>query len=92
MKRLFTVLAVLFALGLSTSAFAKDTSVTLKVKGWHCAHCAAHTAKALEKIKGVEKVTTATEKGTVVVKYDDAKTNLEALKKAVKGSGFTVAS
>lgn len=92
MKRILALVAVVFALGLSTSAFAQDQSVTLKVHGWHCAHCAAATAKALEKVKGVEAVNTALDKGTVKVKYDDTKTSLKQIKKAVTGSGFTVVS
>ena len=69
-------------------ALAKDATTTLAVKGWHCGGCSAKTESALKKVDGVKNVTADDEKNTVVVAYDDSKTNEKALIDAVKKSGF----
>ena len=70
------------------AAFAKDTTSTFTVKGWHCGGCSAKTEKAVKKIDGVKSATADDDKGTLVVAYDDAKTNEKALMEAVKGAGY----
>jgi copper chaperone CopZ len=70
------------------AAFAKDATSTFNVSGWHCGSCSSKTEAALKKVKGVKTVTADSDKGTVVVAYDDAKTSEKALQAAIKSSGF----
>ena len=44
--------------------------------------------KALDKVKGVEKVDVSLEKKEAVVTFDDAKTKVEALLDATKNAGY----
>src|SRR5689334_18139237 len=70
------------------AAFAKDTTATFNVKGWHCGGCSAKTETAVKKVEGVKSATADDDKGTLVVAYDDAKTNEKALMDAVKKIGY----
>ncbi len=64
--------------------------VNLKIKGMHCASCAAIIQKNLRKQPDVKSadVNFATEKANV--EYNEEKIGLEALKTAVKESGYEV--
>ena len=44
--------------------------------------------RSLTKIDGVTKADVSLEKAEAVVRFDDAKTNVEALLKATAGAGF----
>ncbi|MGQ0505121.1 MAG: heavy-metal-associated domain-containing protein [Myxococcaceae bacterium] len=89
MKKLFVASLSVFAL--SSAAFAKETSTTLKVSGWACGSCPEKTAEALKKVDGVKSVKTSVEKGTAEVSYDDSKVKVAQLESAVTSSGFKVA-
>jgi mercuric ion binding protein len=70
------------------SAFAATKKVTLSVEGMTCAACPITVKKALDKVKGVEKVDVSLEKKEAVVTFDDAKTKVEALLDATKNAGY----
>jgi copper chaperone CopZ len=62
---------------------------TLKVSGMTCDGCAAAVKRAAKKVAGVTDADVSYEKGRAVVTYDPAKTDPEAIAKAVtKKSGF----
>jgi mercuric transport protein len=88
MKKL---IAFVFAVGLSTAAFAAPKTDTLKVSGWHCAGCASKTEAALKDVKGVTTVSADKNKQQVTVTYDDTKVKREDLEKAIADSGYDVA-
>src|SRR5215813_9306197 len=69
-------------------ALAKDTTSTFNVKGWHCGGCSSKTESAVKKVEGVKTATADDEKGTIVIAYDDAKTNEKALVDAIKKVGY----
>jgi mercuric ion binding protein len=62
--------------------------VTLNVPGMTCPACPITIKKALEKVRGVSKVDVRYEKKQVLVTFDDAKTNTDALVKATTNAGF----
>ncbi|MBM3396064.1 MAG: heavy-metal-associated domain-containing protein [Betaproteobacteria bacterium] len=64
---------------------------TLQVGGMTCQGCVRGVTGALERLSGVLRVQVTLEKGTAVVDYDPAKTELLALKAAVEAAGFDVA-
>jgi mercuric ion binding protein len=90
MKRNSLVLAFAGLLGLTvfTPAHANDKTVTLSVPGMYCEMCPATVSKALKKVDGVEKVAASFETKEAVVTFDDAKTDVDALRKATANAGY----
>jgi mercuric ion binding protein len=89
MKSIKTLLAAVFALlVLVAPAWALPQTVTLNVSGMTCPACPITVKKALEKVPGVSKVDVRFEKKQVLVTFDDAKTNTDALVKATTNAGY----
>ncbi|SRR5260370_14637404 len=89
MKNVKTLLAaVVTALVLAAPAWASPQTVTLNVSGMTCPVCPVTVKKALEKVPGVSKVEVRFEKKQVLVTFDDAKTNTDALVKATTNAGY----
>ncbi len=90
MKNLKTALAAIVgALALVASVWAASPqTVTLNVSGMTCPACPITVKKALEKVPGVSKVDVRFEKKQVLVTFDDAKTNTDALVKATTNAGY----
>ena len=90
MKRNSAILALtaLLALAVLVPARADDKTVTLSVPGMYCELCPATVSKALKKINGVEKVAASFETKEAVVTFDDAKTDVDTLRKATANAGY----
>src|SRR5258708_23411315 len=80
--------AVAAAVVLVAPAWASPQTVTLSVSGMTCPACPITVKKALEKVPGVSKVDVRFEKKQVLVTFDDAKTNTDALVKATTDAGY----
>ena len=90
MKSNSAVPALAGLVGLMVVAFAhaEDKTVTLSVPGMYCEMCPATVTKALKKVKGVEKVAASFETKEAVVTFDDARTSVDALRKATANAGY----
>ncbi len=89
MKNAKSLLAgAIVALILAVPAWASPKTVTLNVSGMTCAACPVTVKKALEKVGGVSNVEVRFEKKQVLVSFDDAKTNTDALVKATTDAGY----
>jgi len=89
MKRNSVVLALGVLLGLVlVPAYAENKTVTLSVPGMDCEACPITVSKALKKVDGVGKVAASLEQKEAVVTFDDAKTNIDALRKATANAGY----
>jgi mercuric ion binding protein len=89
MKSRKTLLAAVIApLVLAAPAWASPKTVTLNVSGMTCPVCPITVKKSLEKVPGVSKVDVRFEKKQVLVTFDDAKTNTDALVKATTNAGY----
>ena len=90
MKRISLLLALgaLWSLATFTPAVAGARTVTLSVPGMFCEMCPATVSKALKKVNGVEKVAASFETKEAVVTFDDAKTNIDTLRKATANAGY----
>ena len=89
MKNIKSLLAgAIVALIFVAPAWASPKTVTLNVSGMTCAACPITVKKALEKVGGVSKVEVRFEKKQVLVTFDDAKTNTDALVKATTDAGY----
>ena len=65
---------------------------TLNVEGMSCGHCKAAVEEELNGLPGVERSNADLERGTVEVRYDEAKVTDDDLKGAVEEAGYTVAA
>lgn len=64
------------------------TETTLSIQGMNCGHCVKAVQSALSAIPGVLALEVVV--GSAKVSYDDAKTSLEAIAKAVEDEGYKV--
>jgi len=83
-----SIAAAVAMLVLTAPAWASPKTVTLNVSGMTCAACPITVKKALEKVPGVSQVDVRFEKKQVLVTFDDAKTNTDALVKATTNAGY----
>jgi mercuric ion binding protein len=90
MKRDAVILALGGLLGLMVlvPAHAESKTVTLDVPSMYCEACPITVSKALKKVNGVEKVAASFEKRQAVVTFDDARTNIDTLRKATANAGY----
>ena len=89
MKNLkISIAAIVFTLVLTVSAWAAPKTVTLNVPGMTCEACPITVKKALQKVPGVSRIDVQFEKKQVLVTFDDAKTNTDALVKATTNAGY----
>jgi mercuric ion binding protein len=88
MKRLVPFAALALGLFGSGAAFAAEQTVQFEVANMSCAACAPIVRKTLSGVAGVTKVAVSAEKASAVVTFDDQKTSVEALIKAVTNAGY----
>lgn len=90
MKRNSVIMALAGLLGFMVlmPAHAENKTVTLSVPGMYCEMCPATVSKALKKVNGVEKVAASFETKEAVVTFDDARTSVDALRKATANAGY----
>lgn len=80
------MLSLIFASNVANAAESKV--VTLDVPGMTCKFCPITIRKALNKVPGVIEAKSNFDTKTATVKYDPAKTNVEALTKATANAGY----
>ena len=85
MKKLFFSLAIAAVVA---PVWAATQTVTLAVPGMTCAACPLTVKQAISKVDGVNKVNVSFDKREAVVTFDDAKTNVDALRKATADAGY----
>jgi len=85
-----TMLALVFVLtcAVSTASLAAIRSVTLAVPGMTCPTCPITIRKSLERVAGVQTITSDVAQKTVTVTYDDAKTQPTVLTRATANAGY----
>lgn len=69
-----------------------NQSVVLSVTGMKCGGCETNVKNGLTALDGVISVQASSKNKEVSVEFDDAKTTLEAIEKAITEAGFTVES
>ncbi len=62
--------------------------IKIKVKGMHCNGCEMNVQDSVYEIEGVKKVKADFKKELVAVSYDEKKTGVEAIKKAITEAGY----
>src|SRR3989338_153463 len=69
-----------------------STPKTFKIKGMHCASCAAIIEKTLKKVDGVHDVAVNYGTETAKIDFDEAKTNPHHLSQTIEPLGYTIAA
>ncbi len=87
MKRFLMILSVTIILIIPSIAAAEKT-VTLDVQNMTCALCPLTVRKALEAVDGVSEVKVSNDDKTVVVIFDEAKTDIAVLTAATTNAGY----
>jgi copper ion binding protein len=68
-----------------------EQTMTLKVQGMTCNHCAMHVKNALvEDVDGVRSADVSLEAGEATVTFDDSRTDLTEMAEAVSEVGYTL--
>jgi mercuric ion binding protein len=70
------------------AATAAERTVTLAVENMTCGTCPYVVKKALGTVPGVLKAEVSLERKQAIVTYDDAKTSVDSLRKAVGNAGY----
>jgi copper chaperone len=61
---------------------------TLKIEGMKCDHCVLKVGRAIASVQGVTEVDVNLGKKEAVVEFEEAKTDLEKIKAAVREAGY----
>jgi mercuric ion binding protein len=85
MKKLLAALALAVV---AVPVWAATRTVTLSVPGMTCAACPITVRHALSHVAGVEKAEVRFEQREAIVTFDDGKTNVHALTKAIADAGY----
>lgn len=67
---------------------AAEQSLSLKVEGWHSKGDVYKTEAAVQKVKGVVRVSSDLAGKTITVVYDDTAANAAVIQKAISGAGY----
>ncbi|RUL77672.1 mercury resistance system periplasmic binding protein MerP [Dyella choica] len=87
MKAIATLAAILLGV-VPMAGMAATRTVTLAVPGMTCPMCPVTIKKSLQKVAGVEDVSSDLARKTVTISYDDAKTQPAALIQATANAGY----
>lgn len=63
-------------------------TATIKINGMSCQHCVATVGKAITSVGGIKKVDISI--GSAYVEYDESKTTLEEIERAIEKEGYKV--
>lgn len=61
---------------------------TLKIEGMECDHCVLRVGRAIASVSGVTEVDVNLEKKEAIVEFEEARTDLEKIKAAVREAGY----
>lgn len=88
MKHLSVKVLFIALLAASGDALAAERIVTLSVKNMTCVSCPYIVKRPLERVEGVKAVDVSLEEQQAIVRYDDAKADVEELTAATADFGF----
>jgi mercuric ion binding protein len=88
MTKLPLIITLAFAMIASSNALAADQTIALAVENMDCAACPLIVKASLQAIPGVKQAIVSHAAKSVLVTYDDAKTNVEALVAATTNAGY----
>jgi len=69
---------------------ANIQTINLEVKGMTCASCEEHINHSVNQLNGILKVKSSYKNGNTEIEFDNSKTTVEEIKKAVNSTGYSV--
>ena len=79
---------MLTVLLLSLAAQAAEQSLSLKIEGWHSKGDVYKTEQAVQKVKGVLRVSSDLGGKTITVAFDDGSATAAEIQKAISSAGY----
>ncbi len=67
-------------------------SISFDIRGMTCASCEQHVTHAINELEGIVNVKTSFEKASSDVEFDNTKTTIEDIEKAINSTGYKVAN
>lgn len=64
--------------------------IEFKVSGMTCASCEEHVNQEVSKLKGIVTSIASYENGNAIVEFDNTKTNIKVIEKAINSTGYEV--
>jgi len=65
-------------------------NIKLEIKGMTCASCEEHINHSVNQLNGIIKVKSSYENGNTEIEFDNSKTTVEEIEKAVNSTGYSV--
>lgn len=65
-------------------------TVEFSIIGMTCASCEEHVNHEVNKLSGIIELIASYENGNAIVEFDNSKTNIAEIKKAINGTGYSV--
>jgi mercuric ion transport protein len=72
------------------SQSVKNQKIEFTISGMTCTGCEVHVKSEISKLKGIVTTQVSYEKGNAIVKFDNKKTDIEEITKAINSTGYTV--
>ena len=83
---------IIILIGFSQIALAETKNACFNVEGMTCATCTVTTKAAIKKLKGIKDVQVSLDEKSAVIKYDDALTSSDEIKKKIDSVGYKATS
>jgi len=65
-------------------------TINLEIKGMTCTSCEEHINHSVNQLNGIVKIKSSYENGNAEIEFDNSKTTLEEIEKAVNSTGYSV--
>lgn len=69
---------------------ASIQTINIDIKGMTCTSCEEHVNHSVNQLDGILNVNSSYENGNSEIKFDNSKTSIEEIEKAVNSTGYTV--
>lgn len=83
---------VILSVGLSQVALADTKNACFNVEGMTCVTCTVTTKAAIKKLNGIKDIQVSLEEKSAVIKYDDALTSSDEIRKKIDSVGYKATS
>lgn len=83
---------IVMLIGVSQIALAETRNACFSVEGMTCATCTVTTKAAIKKLKGIKDVQVSLDEKSAVIKYDNALTSSDEIKKKIDSVGYKATS
>lgn len=83
---------IIMLIGFSQITLAETKNACFNVEGMTCATCTVTTKAAVKKLNGIKDIQVSLDEKRAVIKYDDALTSSDEIKKKIDSVGYKATS